>query len=93
VRRIALIAAVLSAWSGLPLVGQVPRAPSDIAPATVVKVPSASLGSEQVATILLPASYRMSQQRYPVMYLLHGGGQDQTAFAARGWFRACPRAT
>jgi putative tributyrin esterase len=88
VRRIALIAAVLSAWSGLPLVGQVPRAPSDIAPATVVKVPSASLGSEQVATILLPASYRTSQQRYPVMYLLHGGGQDHTAFAARGWFRA-----
>jgi S-formylglutathione hydrolase FrmB len=22
------------------------------------------------------------------MYLLHGGGQDHTAFAARGWFRA-----
>jgi putative tributyrin esterase len=88
VRRIALIAAVLSAWSGLPVVGQVPRAPSDIAPATIVKVPSASLGSEQVATILLPASYRTSQQRYPVMYLLHGGGQDHTAFAARGWFRA-----
>jgi putative tributyrin esterase len=88
VRRIALIAAVLSAWSGLPVVGQVPRATSDIAPATVVSVPSASLGREQVATILLPASYRTSQRRYPVMYLLHGGGQDHTAFAARGWFRA-----
>lgn len=87
-RSIALIAAVLSAWSGLPVVGQVPRATSDIAPATVVSVPSASLGREQVATILLPASYRTSQQRYPVMYLLHGGGQDHTAFAARGWFRA-----
>jgi S-formylglutathione hydrolase FrmB len=88
VRRIALIAAVLSAWSGLPVVGQVPRATSDIAPAIVVSVPSASLGREHVATILLPASYRASQQRYPVMYLLHGGGQDHTAFAARGWFRA-----
>jgi S-formylglutathione hydrolase FrmB len=88
VRRIALIAAVLSAWSGLTVVGQVPRATSDIAPATVVSVPSASLGREQVATILLPASYRTSQQRYPVMYLLHGGGQDHTAFAARDWFRA-----
>jgi putative tributyrin esterase len=88
VRRIALIATVLSAWSGLPVVGQVPGATSDIAPATVVSVPSASLRREQVATILLPASYRTSQQRYPVMYLLHGGGQDHTAFAARGWFRA-----
>jgi putative tributyrin esterase len=88
VRRIALIAAVLSTWSSLPVVGQVPGATSDIAPATVVSVPSASLGREQVATILLPASYRTSQQRYPVMYLLHGGGQDHTAFAARGWFRA-----
>jgi putative tributyrin esterase len=88
VRRIALIAAVLSAWSGRPVVGQVPPATSDIAPAIVVNVPSASLGREQVATILLPASYRTSQQRYPVMYLLHGGGQDHTAFAARGWFRA-----
>jgi putative tributyrin esterase len=88
VRRIALIAAVLSTWSGLPVVGQVPGATSDMAPATVVSVPSASLRREQVATILLPASYRTSQQRYPVMYLLHGGGQDHTAFAARGWFRA-----
>ena len=86
-RRIAIIAAVLSSSSGLPVVGQAPSAISDIAPATVVTVPSASLGREQVATILLPASYRTSQQRYPVLYLLHGGGQDHTAFATRGWFR------
>ena len=51
-------------------------------------MPSASLGREQVATILLPASYGTSRQRYPVMYLLHGGGQDHTAFAMRGWFRS-----
>jgi putative tributyrin esterase len=87
-RRIAIIAAVLSSWSSLSAVGQAPPAPTDIAPATVVSVPSASLGREQAATILLPASYRTSQQRYPVMYLLHGGGQDHTAFATRGWFRA-----
>ena len=87
-RRIAVIAAVLSSWSGLPVVGQAPSATSDVAPATVVRVPSASLGREQVATILLPASYGTSRQRYPVVYLLHGGGQDHTAFATRGWFRA-----
>jgi putative tributyrin esterase len=85
-RRVAIIVAVLSSWSGLPVVGQAPSATSDVAPATVVKVPSASLGREQVATILLPATYSGSRQRYPVMYLLHGGGQDHTAFATRGWF-------
>ena len=87
-RRIALIAAVSSSWSGLPLFGHAQPATSDIAPATVVSVPSASLGREQVATVLLPASYRTSQRRYPVIYLLHGGGQDHTAFATRAWFRA-----
>jgi putative tributyrin esterase len=87
-RRIAIIAAAVSAWSGSPVVGQTPSsATSDVAPATIVKVPSASLGREQVATILLPTTYGKSRQRYPVMYLLHGGGQDHTAFATRGWFR------
>jgi S-formylglutathione hydrolase FrmB len=86
-RRIAVIA-VLSSCSSLPVVGQAPSTANDIAPATVVRVPSTSLGREQVATILLPASYGTSQQRYPVLYLLHGGGQDHTAFATRGWFRA-----
>ncbi len=79
---------VLSLWSGLPVIGQAPSAATDVAPATVVRVSSASLGREQVATILLPTSYSTSGQRYPVMYLLHGGGQDHTAFATRGWFRA-----
>jgi S-formylglutathione hydrolase FrmB len=87
-RRIAVIAAVLIWWSGLPVVAQAPPATIDIAPATVVRVPSASLGREQVAAILLPASYGTSRQRYPVIYLLHGGGQDHTTFATRGWFRA-----
>jgi putative tributyrin esterase len=75
-------------WPGLSLTGQIPLPTSDIAPAIVVKVPSESLGSEQVATILLPASYAESRQRYPVLYLLHGGGQDHAAFAMRSWFRA-----
>jgi len=67
---------------------RVPPATGDIAPAIVVKVPSVSLGSEQAATILLPATYTASRARYLVLYLLHGGGQDHTAFATRGWFRA-----
>jgi S-formylglutathione hydrolase FrmB len=86
-RRIALIAAVLVSWPALPG-GQAPSTVTDVTPATVVRVPSPSLGREQVATILLPASYGTSQRRYPVLYLLHGGGQDHTVFATRGWFRA-----
>ncbi len=87
-RKFALVAAVLTLGSGLPLIGQAPSATPDVAPATVVRLPSASLGREQVATILLPARYATSQRRYPVLYLLHGGGQDHTAFATRSWFRA-----
>ena len=87
-RRIAIVAAVLISWSGLPVGGQAPSAKTDVAPAIVISVPGASLGREQVATILLPATYLTSQQRYPVLYLLHGGGQDHTAFATRAWFRA-----
>lgn len=86
--RIALIAIALAGMASLQVTGQSPSPPSSVAPATVVKVPSASLGREQVASVLLPASYAASRQRYPVVYLLHGGGQDHTAFAARGWFGA-----
>src|SRR5688572_32769177 len=74
-RRIAVVVALLSSWPGLPVVGQAPSATNDVAPATVVRLPNASLAREQVATVLLPASYGSSRQRYPVVYLLHGGGQ------------------
>jgi putative tributyrin esterase len=61
-----------------------------VAPAAVIKVPSAALGREQAATILLPSSYARSGTRYPVLYLLHGGGQDHTTFATRSWFGELP---
>jgi len=86
-RRIAIIA-VLMSCPAFRVAGQAPSTTTDVAPAIVVRVPSASLGREQVATILLPASYATTRQRYPVIYLLHGGGQDHTAFATRDWFRA-----
>jgi len=70
-----------------PNVGQSPAIRS-VAPATVVQVPSASLNETRAATVLLPADYARTDRRYPVLYLLHGGGQDHTAFAGRGWFAA-----
>ena len=72
---------------GVELHGQSP-AGGGVAPATVVQVPSRSLNEQRAVTVLLPAGYSQSDKRYPVVYLLHGGGQDHTAFAMRPWFGA-----
>lgn len=87
-RRIGMTLAAMLVWPGLSVQAQTPLPSGDIAPAVVVTVPSRSLGTDQTATILLPAGYGEPRQRYPVLYLLHGGGQDHTAFARRSWFRA-----
>src|SRR5688572_8509097 len=87
-RRIGVAVAAVFAWTIVPVTMQSPPAVADVTPAMAVKTPSASLGTEQVAAILLPEGYATSRRRYPVLYLLHGGGQDHTAFAARPWFRA-----
>jgi hypothetical protein len=48
--KIGITLAVVLSWPGLSLTGQIAPT-SDIAPAIVVKVPSASLGSEQIASM------------------------------------------
>ena len=60
----------------------------DLAPTVVIQVPSASLNEPRSVSVLVPAGYEQSGRRYPVLYLLHGGGQDHTAFAMRAWFGA-----
>lgn len=50
--------------------------------ARTIRIPSAEIGQRTVS-VLLPARYEDSEARYPVLYLLHGGGQDHTAFMAR----------
>jgi enterochelin esterase-like enzyme len=55
------------------------------AQARTVRMPS-GLGGDRVFAILLPSSYEASKDRYPVVYLFHGGGQDHTAFMARTAF-------
>ena len=72
---------------GVELQGQSP-ASGAVAPATVVQIPSPSLNDQRSVTVLLPTGYSESDRRYPVLYLLHGGGQDHTVFATRGWFGA-----
>jgi putative tributyrin esterase len=54
--------------------------------AHTVRFNSPALGGEATFAILLPPAYDSSEQRYPVVYLLHGGTQNHTAFPARRWF-------
>jgi putative tributyrin esterase len=48
---------------------------------TSVKFQSESLGQERAFNILLPLDYDSSTSRYPVLYLLHGYGDDNTAWS------------
>jgi len=52
---------------------------------------SADYGGQQVFAILLPASYDGSDDRYPVIYLFPGAGQDHTAYVSRNAFRTTAR--
>lgn len=45
---------------------------------------STILNSERKYAIYLPPDYETSQRSYPVLYLLHGGGDDQTGWVQFG---------
>jgi enterochelin esterase-like enzyme len=47
-----------------------------------LSMPSKILKGERKYAIYLPPDYETSQRSYPVLYLLHGGGDDQT-----GWIQ------
>lgn len=47
-----------------------------------LSMPSKILKMERKYAIYLPPDYETSQRAYPVLYLLHGGGDDQT-----GWIQ------
>lgn len=42
------------------------------------------LGSDRRYAVYLPPDYETSQRTYPVLYLLHGGGDDQTGWVQFG---------
>jgi enterochelin esterase-like enzyme len=46
--------------------------------------PSPSLNLRRRATLYLPPGYESSKRRYPVLYLLHGGGGDEDAWTTNG---------
>lgn len=46
--------------------------------------PSKILGGERKFAIYLPPDYESSSRKYPVLYLLHGSGDDQTGWVQFG---------
>src|SRR5688572_14154034 len=54
--------------------------------ARTVRFTSQALGGQATFAVLVPPDYESSKKRYPVVYLLHGGTQNHTAFPARAWF-------
>lgn len=56
--------------------------PSKVIEALTVK--SKILNMDRKFAIYLPAGYETSQRSYPVLYLLHGGGDDQTGWVQFG---------
>jgi enterochelin esterase-like enzyme len=49
-----------------------------------LSLPSKILNMDRKYAIYLPANYETSQRSYPVLYLLHGGGDDQTGWVQFG---------
>ena len=47
-------------------------------------VKSKILGMERKYAVYLPPGYETSQRSYPVLYLLHGAGDDQTGWVQFG---------
>lgn len=49
-----------------------------------LSMPSKILNGQRKYAIYLPPDYETSQRSYPVLYLLHGGGDDQTGWVQFG---------
>jgi len=49
-----------------------------------LSIPSKILKMDRKFAIYLPPDYETSQRSYPVLYLLHGGGDDQTGWVQFG---------
>lgn len=49
-----------------------------------LSMPSTILKMERKYAVYLPADYETSQRSYPVLYLLHGGGDDHTGWVQFG---------
>ena len=80
-KKILFAAAILIALQPVNLFAQAGKVYDNLS------VPSKILKSERKFAIYLPPDYETSGRTYPVLYLLHGSGDDQTGWCslARCW--------
>ncbi len=75
----------MAALLALTLTCTVSRAESVVA---TDSLPSKTLGRQFPYVVYLPDGYRQNAMRYPVLYLLHGAGGDEMAWARDGGIKA-----
>jgi len=51
---------------------------------TAIWYPSPTLGAERRMYVYTPPGYQQQKDKYPVLYLLHGGGGDEDGWISRG---------
>ena len=79
---LSLSAAVLTAQAPSPAYLQVREVPHGVVKSHAYK--SKALGTDRKVMVYTPPGYETSTQRYPVLYLLHGAGSDETSWTQRG---------
>jgi enterochelin esterase-like enzyme len=77
-----LISAVMSAQAPAPAYLQVREIPHGTVQSVAYK--SKSLGTDRKMMVYTPPGYEQSTSRYPLVYLLHGSGSDETSWTRSG---------
>ena len=68
--------------------GCCPKAKQTIEPSQVIVTSYPSSIGEAGVAVYLPAGYATSEKDYPVLYLLHGSGDDETGWITKGKAKA-----
>ena len=69
-------------------VGCCPKAKQTIEPSQVIVTSYPSSIGEAGVAVYLPEGYTTSEEDYPVLYLLHGSGDDETGWMTKGCAKA-----
>src|SRR5205814_1112807 len=76
------VAAAVAAQNPSPAYLQVRDVPHGAVETHAYK--SKSLAADRKLVVYTPPNYEKSQDRYPVLYLLHGAGSNETSWTASG---------
>ena len=77
---------VMTLW--VACVGCCPKAKQTIEPSQVIVTSYPSTIGEAGVAVYLPEGYATSEKDYPVLYLLHGSGDDETGWLTKGKAKA-----